>query len=411
MKKSIAPNTNQVKKNAQNGSQDAPENGSRLGNNAKYATPPQIHAVLQGAENTLPDLGDIEDYRVFRYALQSVARSLLYGSRVSKCHRIKARKDSSIACLWSEPANRASYANLQTCGSVWSCPICAAKIGEQRRVELKAIIEAHKASVGGVALVTRTVPHSQFDKLSDLLERVTDAQRKYVNGAPYKRFKTSWGVVGSVRALETTTGGNGWHPHYHEILFFRDALDNGETVPLKHELFPRWESACSRAGISSPSWEHGMDCQDASYASSYVSKWGADSELTKAHTKRGRNGSFTPFDLLRLALLSSDHGVVDAAGNLFQEYSAQFRGKRQLVYSNGLKKLYDLEDLSDEEIAEKNVDPESQLLGAFTDEQWKQVLKYGRGHFLKLVETKKRQGETYPFARSIQEMKEVCNGL
>lgn len=402
MKKSIAPDTNQVKKNAP----EAPETGSRLGNNAKYSTPPQIHAVLQGAENTLPDLGEIKDYRVFRYALQSVARSLLFGSRTSKCHRIKARKDSSIACLWSEPANRASYANLQTCGSVWACPVCASKIGEQRRIELKSIIEAHKAAGGGVALVTRTVPHSQFDTLSDLLQRVTKAQGKYTAGKGYKTFKERWGVVGSVRALETTTGGNGWHPHYHEILFFRDSLDQGETIPLKHELFSKWESACLRSGISAPSWEHGLDCQDASYASSYVSKWGADSELTKAHTKRGRNGSYTPFDLLRLALLSSDPAVAQAAGSLFKEYAAEFRGKRQLVYSNGLKKLYDLTEFSDEEIAEK-VDPESQLLGAFTDEQWKQVLKYGRGHFLELLETKKRQGKTYPFALSIQQITEV----
>ena len=69
--------------------------------------------------------------RVERFALQSVARDILPTSRTAKCLRIRAYdKDVQV---WTKNHKTASYAGLQTCGSVWVCPVCGAKVVERRR--------------------------------------------------------------------------------------------------------------------------------------------------------------------------------------------------------------------------------------------------------------------------------------
>ena len=64
--------------------------------------------------------------RVQRFALQSVARSILPESRTAKCLRIRAH-DCDVQVWKSKEHGTASYGGLQTCGSVWACPVCAAK--------------------------------------------------------------------------------------------------------------------------------------------------------------------------------------------------------------------------------------------------------------------------------------------
>ena len=108
--------------------------------------------------------------RVQRFALQSMARAILPESRTAKCLRIRAF-DSDVQVWKSKEHGTASYAGLQTCGSVWTCPVCAAKIAERRRVELLEAMELHKAQGGAVYLLTLTTPHQRGDVLGELLDQ------------------------------------------------------------------------------------------------------------------------------------------------------------------------------------------------------------------------------------------------
>ena len=102
--------------------------------------------------------------RVERFALQSVARDILPDSRTAKCLRIRAY-DKDVEVWKSKSHGTASYGGLQTCGSVWTCPICAAKIAERRRLEIQAAMAQHRAQGGEVHLLTLTTPHTR-DKRS-----------------------------------------------------------------------------------------------------------------------------------------------------------------------------------------------------------------------------------------------------
>lgn len=374
-----------------------PPSGAVLGSIAKSPTPPLRDAfsgplsarflAVSGVRDALQYPASAVDARVERFALQSVARSILPKSRTAACLRNRLKGAPAVGVKYSKARARASYCNLQTCGSVWSCPCCAAKISEHRRAELTALVKAHRAAGGVVLLATRTFAHTAFDSLAGLLAGLKVAEDKYRSGAPAKRLREAFGIVGTVRSVECTYGQHGWHPHIHELVFLRADVDHDA---LRAAMYSRWHSACTRAGLPLPSEAHGVDVRDGTYAAQYAAKWGLEHELTKWHSKKGRGASLTPFDLLRVALEThSDEaraGACTAARSLFSEYATCFKGKRQLVYSPGLRALYLTDpEITDEEAA-AGQEPDAELLGTLTPEQWSAVLRSGfRAHLLEVL--------------------------
>ena len=352
-----------------------------LGTTAKYSS----------AEARIdPETGEISyekpDYdpvmaRVERFAMQSAARKILPNSRTAHCLR-NVQKAKDIEVWQSKERGTCSFKGLQTCGSVWACPCCSAKISERRRVELRTAIALHTASGGHVLLATFTTPHYLGDNLSDVLAGQAKAL-KYINSerASVKVFD-DMGCIGKIRALEVTHGrlrrsNNGWHPHYHVLLFVRSGLD---LEACRASLFERWVSACLKAGLKAPSIEHGINLDDGTKAAAYASKWGLESEMTKGHTKKANDGE-TPFDLLRAYLERCDgHAAI-----LFREFAETFKGKRQLHWSKGLKKRFGIGEVSDDELVAKQ-DDDAAKLGTITIDQWRKILRAeGRATVLELA--------------------------
>jgi hypothetical protein len=319
--------------------------------------------------------------RFERFALQSAVRKILPNSRTAHCLRNR-QKGKDIQVWRSVEHNTASYKGLQTCGSVWACPVCSAKISERRRVELQSAIALHQAAGGQVLLATFTNPHYLGDNLGEVLAGQAKALAYLNSGRAAVQLFSDMGCVGQVRALEVTHGrlravNNGWHPHYHVLLFVRSALD---LVAFRERLFARWVAACIKSGLKAPSLEHGVRLDDGSKAAAYASKWGLESEMTKGHTKKANHGE-TPFDLLRAYLEKGDKH----ASSLFLEFAETFKGKRQLHWSKGLKKRFGIGDATDEELAEKQED-QAALLGTITVEQWRRILRFeGRAIVLQLA--------------------------
>ena len=88
---------------------------------------------------------------------------------------------------------KAFYHGLMACGSVWTCPICAAKIAERRRVELQQALDAAKAKGWGIHFVTLTVPHGIGDDLHEILGKLSTALKKLSGNAPFKKAKAQTG--------------------------------------------------------------------------------------------------------------------------------------------------------------------------------------------------------------------------
>jgi hypothetical protein len=312
---------------------------------------------------------DPKRHRAERYALKSVVNRLLPTSRTSKCNRWRV-PNKALQVHRSIEHGKAFYSGLQVCASVWACPVCAAKISERRRAELVTAVALAKSMGMQVKLLTLTVPHGVGDDLPLLLEQIRNAWRRTTTGRAGKQFRKLMGIRGTVRALEVTHGQNGFHPHLHVLLF----LDQDATNNCIQGLFaPIWQDACVKSGLPRPSDGHGCRVDDGTKAAAYASKWGLESELTKSHTKKGRNGSRTPWDFLR-AVLDRSEGWQQSA-QLFRTYAEAFKGQRQLYWSNGLRELLALgEEASNEEVAAAQED-NARMLAELTDDHWRAILR------------------------------------
>jgi hypothetical protein len=314
-------------------------------------------------------------WRLRRYHLQSIAREILPDFGVFYCLRSLIPRMEEVDVFRS--GDRARYGNLQCCGSPWVCPVDAARIAEHRRQEIVAGNREWKNQNGVILHVAMTTPHRANQPLKELLEKFTHARQIMRNRKRWRTWKRDTGLVGTLRGLEVTWGpANGWHVHTHEGYY----LDR-EVYPyeVQANLWLQWKAACKTAGLEEPSFNRGVRVQDGTFAAGYWAKWGIESEIAKSHIKRARNDNYGPFDML----LQVDQGKDDFR-RLFREYGKAFKGKRQLVWSDGLRKILGLgTEKSDEELAGSKLSDDEKLLGKLDRFTWQRVLhREKRGELL-----------------------------
>lgn len=244
-----------------------------------------------------------------------------------------------VRCTCSGEAYPAAIA---TCGNVWACPVCSAKIRTRRASEVESGAQVWSALGGDLAMLTLTVRHHRWMSLPQVLEAVTGGWRRLQDLKSYRELRKLLG--GSIKAVEVTVGPNGWHVHIHVLFFVTPGVERSQVDQLAADLFDPWRRMAGEVLGVEPSKEHGIDLTwvDAS-AAAYVSKIG--SEIANAGTKGGRD----PFVLLDAA----GDGEAEAVG-LFCEYADAMRGRQSLSWSKGLRSLLGLDrELSDEELAEQ----------------------------------------------------------
>ena len=285
--------------------------------------------------------------------------------------------------LWHDPKHQAAhYKQLVLCASVWACAVCAARITEKRRVDLSGAIKAHTGQIG---FVTLTLQHNVTDKVGDLADGLTEAARLMRGGRRWRQLEDRYGFafearglvrsrIGTVRALENTTGPNGHHPHLHYLMFLRGGID---FEAFEAELRELWLSALARVGrYASAKWAIKVEHTDADIAD-YVAKFGHDPKWTSAHevakpwSKSGGAGHFSMGQLLDVYVVDGDPD----ARRLWLEYYEAFKGKHQLVWSDGLRAvlLPDAVEQSDQDIVNEAIENASYLAMLDLD-AWRVVL-------------------------------------
>lgn len=345
--------------------------------NASFGNPLGIYTKLQATpENKGLQRDSLK--RAEKYALQNEVIKLLPKERVRGCLRYRISSSDDVEVRYNSTREKAHYSNVQRCGSVWVCPVCSAQISEGRRQELNNGMNNWTDQGGGVLLATFTNPHHVGDNLDDLLQGQKKAFVKLWGQRKVKETLKALGYKGRIVATEVTHGKNGWHPHYHVLMFFEHHID---AKPLRNFLGLEWQIACEKAGLKKPSLEHGVDVRDGSFAQEYVSKWGLEDEMTKGHVKKGREGSMTPWDMLRASM-----GGDEQAGRLFKVFAKVFKGKQQLAWSKGLKQLLAVDEVTDEELATET-DKDSVQVNTLDIQIWKIILSCKlRSKYLECIE-------------------------
>lgn len=329
--------------------------------------------------------------RLLRWQRQSVARTILIGERVAKCYRVRVKE--FVEVHRSQKFERAHYGGLSTCASVWSCPVCAAKITERRRVELQQAVDGAIARGMSVFMVTWTLQHTKEDKLNDVRDVMTKALRGLKAGRWYQSFIDDFGIVGNVTGSEVTYGTqNGWHYHRHSIFFSTARVTDIECGEIQARLSSQYRGKLEKMGR----YAHPIigvdvrvgDSRVSDYVLKYghqenISNWSLSAEITKGSSKSALDGDdhFTPFELLDLCLHKEK-----GSGNLFAEYALTMKGYNQIRWSDGLRDLLALDqEVTDEELAAVQ-DEDAVLFAHITASQWRKVLQAdARGRLLEVA--------------------------
>ncbi len=268
-------------------------------------------------------------------------------------------------------SGRAYFAGLMSCGSVWTCAVCAEKIARKRQAEVLTVLERHMAAGGVGAFLTLTVPHDRGAPLRELRRVVARAWRGIQQGEPWRRAKARFGIVGHIRALESTHGGNGWHPHAHVLVLLERPVSDAELSALHAHIFARWARAVVAAGLRAPEAHANRLTPIYSHADAagYLAKIHAVLELTRADGKAGKRAGRSPFEILASA--GAGHAG-DVA--LWREWCDGIKGARQLTWSEGLRDRYQLgAEASDEDAAAADVGGETAVI--FSRPAWKHICR------------------------------------
>ena len=303
------------------------------------------------------------------YGLQDAAAKLAPDQRVCTCGK---RQSGAGGVNVLVAQGRAYFDGVQTCGSVWHCPVCARKITELRRDDMQHMAYEIRGGGGQLLMLTITAPHTREIPLRDSKNAMTKAYRYLVSGK--NALKNLFpGYLGTIRALEVTVGDNGWHVHFHVVVVLGAEISEDERAEIESAIYDRWVKAWKLHGTHGvpkggevapellPSRAHGVRLDiarvsglDVDPVTDYVCKWGVAEESTKLHTKKSASGD-TPWTLLEKFAQGDKK-----AGAMWREYAKVFKGGRQLVWSVGLRDLVGLgAEVPDEVAAAAEPEPDA----------------------------------------------------
>jgi hypothetical protein len=236
-------------------------------------------------------------------------------------------------------------------------------LGIRRARQIETALRAHVDAGGSALLATYTVPHTRDESLSVVLARLADTWRRYAKHA--WRDVLGAHYVGNVRALEVTYGVNGWHPHYHVLIYVSAGLPY--LTPISVVLSERWSR------VAGADWRADVR-QVARDGVVAVARYlttdgiaGASYEVASPAAKIPSGRSYTQllYDYARY------RSSVDAA--LIYEYAAALHGVHHLTVSPRLRRLYDFVDpaLNWSEIADEDV------IALLNSDEWLSILNAG----------------------------------
>ncbi|MFJ6239787.1 protein rep [Streptomyces griseus] len=308
---------------------------------------------------------------------------------------------------------RAGFAGVVTCGSVHVCPCCSTSIRRVRQDELDQVGQFWECQSCGLVMMTLTMRHYDRDALEDLEQKQRAAWKAGFGmnaGRQWRDAKVSFGIRGFIRAWEVTHGPNGWHAHYHVLLFLARPLANDDVARLQHLAFEVWSTALVTVGARMPlevSEKDGKpvavkidapDRGESGRLARYLMKgqdgktrWGIAAELTRQDVKVGQGGHRTPFEIARDAIAGDAR-----SWELWREFVQTATGVRSLYWSNGLRKLlaemgFELDERNDQDIAADEASA-GQPLACIPASTWYRHIARHKGRPLALLKAAERGG-------------------
>lgn len=272
------------------------------------------------------------------------------------CRKHRLSTEVQLLCD-PEHEGRVIVGGVQTCHSVWGCPVCAQAIQTRRGLEIEHALRRWKGDAidrigppGATAyMLTLTLRHHAGHELQRTFDVVVAAYKGFFAGRRGQRLHRELGIAHHVRSAELTwSSDNGWHPHLHAIVFTNGPLSDDQLQRLND----RWHESVAAApdfqeGLA-PNEEHGCKCRELWLESdgTYLQKM--FQELTGLG-KVPADGHYSYWQVAEQAG-SGDRRMI---GVWTRAQKVLFR-RKQLTWSLGAKDAFGLRDLTDEMLEDPN---------------------------------------------------------
>lgn len=346
----------------------------------------------------------MNDNRTIRYEGRHALRLVTTVPRCWSCGRTSVLPGGRVGVRRTVDGV-VGYAGLATCGRVWLCPVCNAKIMATRALEIGLTLEWVAAENLNVVWGSLTLRHDARSDLSQLFDITGEAWAGVVNARSWrgdavtarvshehiescadgcaKKYTTvdtgDDGRVGYIRATELNIGPNGWHPHFHPMLILRGSRADAEKIA--DDTVRNWRDAVWAAGgeavLDGAQQLRVLDPDQAQLElAGYVTKATYDQsvalELVWSQGKigRGRAKESTSHWALLAAIAQ---GLADEADR-WEELEAATHGRRIITWSRGLRDFAGIgRERDDEELAAEEVGTRDDTVCYITADGWRRL--------------------------------------
>jgi hypothetical protein len=310
----------------------------------------------------------------------------------------------------------AGFSGFKRCGSVWSCPVCAAVVAGKRQRELEDLAKAASEQGYFISMLTLTLQHSRGDSIEEIWKGISTGWASVISGRQWLTAKEQLGIAGYVKAVEVTFGKNGPHVHLH-VIFFTEK--NPLTARLRFQrkqgraktpypviektpedfLAEKWEKGLAKTGfrmireIYDPekdefrkpglTWEvapPGKGCAAMARYAAKIQAVAISKEATMGQMKQGHGDSRTPFQILASAMQGNEKDL-----RFWHAWEKKSHGHRQMTWSKGLREMFSLEpEKTDEELVNEDSGGEVVAIIRFDPTEFK---RYDWLDLLEIAET------------------------
>lgn len=259
--------------------------------------------------------GDVSRARKkLQNSMRRTAQGMTQSERYRNC-AVALVEGASGATFYYAGQGHAGVSGVQTCQSIWVCPVCAPKI-LARRSAMLAIAARRWVDAGhGLVMLTPTVSHYRHESLALVAGIENAAWKATISDKAYKGvrgLKATYDVEYVAWGRELNHGDdNGWHPHRHVLLFLDNPLTDAQLEALRSDFYSIWERKVVKLGGRTPHHVHGVNAKqvttantaDAAGLAAYVAKGqvsgldGLAKEITLGQYKQGA-GSVSTFGIL-----------------------------------------------------------------------------------------------------------------
>jgi hypothetical protein len=282
--------------------------------------------------------------RDYRYERRQQVQTITRRQRLKRC--------GNVALGPIEIGTRgklAYFRNLETCGNVWLCSVCSAKVLTKRKSEIRESIAKWTSMAKPFIFQTLTMSHDSTMDFESVRDAAFQAFAK-TNTGRFAQIHKDFGQEGYLKVAEVTVGENGWHLHFHVLRFIDHWLSNDEVQSWHALVFEKWSKSLTDMGLKAPQSKY-QDFQQLVVAEDL------DGYFTKAFDNPRemldeildtKHRTKTPWELIGPAVANA----ASKERRLWHDFENGSRGMRQITWARGFRQKIGMVDArTDEEVA------------------------------------------------------------